>query len=164
MSKVLVIKGADFSENKVSELGVLAINRENFFDDACANVNKNYSPAADIDYASLQNKKIIAVKIKPSAAGVISILKSAALDSGGYEVVETININTEDVGKIKKYPLDINVGENDIISIIAPTDTGNIYMKNAISSSLSLGLVCRVGSSNVISFSDSVLAINWYIE
>ena len=61
------------------------------------------------------------------------------------------------------YDCVIDNGSSEI-SIIAPSDTGNIYMKSGISSSLSLGVVCRVGSSNVISFSDSVLAVNWYIE
>ena len=159
MGKNIIIQGADFHENGIVT-SVLAIDRTNQMATATSQSGSSSAPFADIDYELLQGKTIIALEFRPSAAGILSVTKSTALKTGGYQVVATINVAQEDVGKITKYPLLINVASNDIIGIHDTNDTARFYYSN----SNGAGFYTMIGKAAEALLQNFDLCINWYIE
>lgn len=159
MGKNLIIKGADFHENGIAT-SVLAIDRSSKISAASFRSNPSLSPFADADYPNLQGKTIVAVEFKPYSAGTISIIKSTALDSGGHQIVATINVASEDIGNITKYPVYINVGSNDIIGFHDVNDTAKFYYAENTNE----GMYMKVGSTEEGFSGSTCLCVNWYIE
>lgn len=157
MGKKLIIKGANFEENCIND-ELLIIDRSVYFSFSTAVANKNSSPYADKDYALLQNHRIVSIELKPNSSGTISITKSTALDTGGYEVVGTIDVDSEDIGVFTKYPVNIEVGENDIIGLATPNDTNTFYYD----ASDTVGIYKQVGTNG--SLLSATMGVNWYVK
>lgn len=122
MGKKIIIKGADFSAHPVNTSSWVLDYREVERD-----INKmsivSLSPFVPIDYANLQGKTITKIRMKIKQAGEISIVKGTTLGSPFTKIIE-FNTSSSDVDTIKEFSVQISVGDNDIIGVQNPSDTG----------------------------------------
>lgn len=155
MGKKIIIKGADFSENRIYEI-LLAIDCNSDIESAHNNTNLNNSPFADTRYAYLFNKHLVGVEFIPVKAGTLTIV---SLYDGVLTDVATINITSDRVGIKTYFDVDITIRQNEIIGIGRNTDTGNFSFYIGESA----GFIVRLGSETSAQTSYG-LAVNWYVD
>lgn len=164
MGKTLIIKGADFSENCISSSSLI-LDRTQQFNYAVTTSSRNSAPYADFDYAQLENHVITSLELVPALAGIISITKSTAIDSGGYEIVAQINVLPEHVGFATRYYIsNIQVNAGEILGIYESNDTGRFkYINDSDEyTGTRTGFYGKVGSTNIREMTNCCLPINWY--
>ena len=161
MGKVLIIKGADFSQNGIENYEMLIIDRTWGIENENRDAIPSSASFVDQDYKLLQGKVISAVEFKCGTAGNISIVKMNSMSSN-CEIVHTITVKQNDVGLIKKFDMNIPVGNNDIIGISTPNDTGLFRYTNQFDSGYYFYYDC--GKNSTVKTSTECLSVNWYIQ
>ena len=159
MGKKLIIKGADFSENRIPEQEVPLLSRTNDILQANTKSSLASSPFCDPLYEQLQGRVITGIEMKPAQAGTISVLRAQSLDSGGTVKIAEITIDSNDIGQTKKYEVNIPVGSTDIICIGLESDSGGYYYN---SNSSGTNIFMKVGTSNYRVIQDRSMSMNWY--
>lgn len=159
MGKKLIIKNADFSINAIVSNYELAIGfTDNAFNSADRVGIATSSAFTDSRYANLYNKHISIIELKVAREGVFSVF---SYKNDIRTLITTLNFTSDMIGKIVKFPVSIDVEENEMICFMTSTDTGSFYYGRNIPG-YTIYTHCGIPGTTPSTLTDYTLCINIY--
>lgn len=136
MGKNLIIKGADFSANKINgePIQELTIYLDQGIDSTIGASQANRTNGGwcflETNNAKLQNKPINYVSFIPSNVGTLNFYKGAKGSAG--TLIASCNITSDDIDKIKIFTFDeITLSSSEFFIIGEANSAGGFYYKNS---------------------------------